>query len=103
MTREEAIDVFEGLGEVEAISLFYQRGGKADGLSIHRIKEACRMAITTLRAQQTTAKLDRSRWEGCIACGLPGFKFCPHCGHPLTEEAWAGLERRINGGTTDNT
>ncbi|MCI9368617.1 MAG: hypothetical protein HFF19_10135 [Oscillospiraceae bacterium] len=68
MTNEEAIDVFEGLGEVEAISLFYQRGGKADGLSIHRIKEACRMAITTLRAQQVPAKLDRSRWEGCEYC-----------------------------------
>lgn len=28
-------------------------------------------------------------------------KFCPFCGHPLTEEAWAELERRINDGTND--
>lgn len=43
MTREEAIDVFEGLGEVEAISLFYQRGGKADGLSIHRFPDTIQL------------------------------------------------------------
>lgn len=24
-------------------------------------------------------------------------EFCPHCGRPLTEEAWAELERRIEG------
>lgn len=63
------------------------------------------------------AKLDRSRWEGCYTCNnTPGimlgtvtlsigkqflatreneFRFCPHCGRPLTEEAWAELERRI--------
>lgn len=29
------------------------------------------------------------------------FKFCPFCGRPLTEDAWAELERRINGGTVD--
>lgn len=28
-------------------------------------------------------------------------KYCPFCGRPLTEEAWAELERRVNGGTTD--
>lgn len=28
-------------------------------------------------------------------------KYCPLCGRPLTEEAWAELERRINDGTTD--
>ena len=72
-------------------------------------------------------KLDRSRWEGCPACRdraviawdlcgdgiviesdgklhmLTGgdweceIQFCPECGRPLTEEAWAELERRING------
>lgn len=29
-------------------------------------------------------------WEGIEV------KFCPMCGRPLTEEAWAELERRIN-------
>ena len=37
----------------------------------------------------------RFGWEGVT------IKFCPFCGRPLTEEAWAELERRINGGTTD--
>lgn len=27
------------------------------------------------------------------------FKFCPYCGRPITDEAWAELERRINDGT----
>ena len=92
------------------------------------------IAISSLRAQQTPAKLDRSRWEGCPACNeeifarrrqymrpviapltpeqelmdkltdLTGIvyvkiknKFCPQCGKPQTEEAWAELERRIGG------
>lgn len=31
----------------------------------------------------------------------PGIIFCEDCGRPLTEAAWAQLERRINGGKTD--
>lgn len=62
-----------------------------------------------IRDQQTT--LDRNRWEGCWSCNDPkvrnlglrhGREYCPRCGKPLTEEAWAELERRINGETTDN-
>lgn len=36
-------------------------------------------------------------WEGIEV------KFCPMCGKPLTEEAWAEMERKIGGndGTTD--
>ena len=60
--------------------------------------------------QQNSAKLDRSRWEGCRFCNdeeVANFllskkeSYCPYCGRPLTEEAWAELEGRINGGTTD--
>ena len=65
------------------------------------------------------AKLDRRRWEGCDTCNnTPGimlgeiticigrrilttesheFKYCPECGRPLTEEAWAEMEGRIGG------
>lgn len=66
--------------------------------------------LIALRAQQTTAKPDRSRWEGCYSCGNMlktirmvklGRNYCPRCGRPLTEEAWAELERRINNGTAD--
>ncbi len=89
------------------------------------LKEAVDMAISALLAQQSSAKLDRSRWEGCYTCNnIPGImlgeitmcigkriltteshelKFCPECGKPLTEEAWAEMERRIGGNdeTTD--
>ena len=34
-------------------------------------------------------------WEGSK------INFCPVCSRPLTEEAWAELERRTNGGTVD--
>lgn len=90
--------------------------------------EACKIAVAALRTQQTTTNLDRSRWGECEMCGdgevnaSPGahdfviaddclfyndssyglegirIKYCPACGRPLTEEAWAELERRINGG-----
>ena len=70
------------------------------------------------------AHIDRGAWEPCefcgkadfgeygfgigrnyvkIACALGSwrfpteeqFHFCPKCGHPLTEEAWAELEKRM--------
>ena len=73
------------------------------------------MAVAALRAQP--AKLDRSRWEGGEWCENTGaviieqhhaFRskrkrgsavaiYCPSCGKPLTEDAWAELERRIRG------
>ena len=90
--------------------------------TIDDVDEACRMAVAALRAQQTPAKLDRSRWEGCEYClegkGIVTFEvpdeieipedavkfgwvkepeYCPICGRPLTEEAWAELERKIGG------
>lgn len=70
--------------------------------------EAFEMAVDSLRDQQTTVKLDRSRF-GCEWCEfakrtLPKDRriaYCEKCGCPLTEDVWEGLERRINGGTTD--
>lgn len=69
--------------------------------------EAVKMAISALRAQETP--LDRNRWEGCEWCNkyglvvaaFDGWSYCNRCGKPLTKDAWAELERRINGGTTD--
>lgn len=59
------------------------------------------------------AHIDRSKWEACELCSLPDgksasrlilaetcngeAKYCPSCGRPLTEEAWAELERRLRG------
>lgn len=70
-----------------------------------------------LKAAQVNVKLDRRLWKGCDICKTGGylcgtinvmpflsystqrtlFYFCPDCGKPLTEEAWAELEQRIGG------
>ena len=47
-------------------------------------------------------KIDREKWEPCMWC-VPNGQFglnnyCSACGRPLTDEAWAGLERRVFGG-----
>lgn len=90
MTNEEAIRVLE----TDCHSPFPFTPGELD--------KACRMGADALRAQKTPAKLDRIRWEGCCLCaGFWNYNFCPECGRPITEDAWAELERRINGGTID--
>lgn len=101
MTREESIKEIEHT--VECCKMYLPEDDP-------RIL-ALNIAISALRAQQTPTKLDRIRWEGCYWC--TGFcpevtedphweyRFCPKFGRPLAEDAWADLERRINGGTTD--
>lgn len=47
------------------------------------------------------ARIDREKWEPCMWC-VPNGQFglnnyCSACGRPLTEEAWAELERRVFG------
>ena len=45
------------------------------------------------------AHIDREKWEPCKWCEISwlvmGEKYCPSCGRPLTDEAWAELERRV--------
>lgn len=102
MTKEEAIRILDPKTRRETMRQIpvFER--------IEADQEACRVALSTLRAQQSV-KLDRSRWEGCDYCtaGDSEFRYlldkwgedyyCPRCGRPLTEEAWAELERRIGG------
>lgn len=79
--------------------------------------DALEFAITALRSMQEAGEpfhIDRSKWEYCLTCRdlryLPyevcagikkpggseiGASFCPSCGRPLTEEAWAELEQRV--------
>lgn len=47
------------------------------------------------------ARIDWEKWELCMWC-VPNGQFglnnyCSACGRPLTEEAWAELERRVCG------
>lgn len=72
-------------------------------------QEAYDMAFDALRCKDAPTKLDRIRWDGCGWCRRFQGKFdetkadryCKLCGRPLTEEAWAELERRINNGTVN--
>lgn len=64
--------------------------------------------------------IDREKWEPCHSCDskclicmvnethkcrickdykyyLPLYQFCPKCGRPLTDQAWAELEKRLRG------
>lgn len=45
------------------------------------------------------AHIDREKWGPCMWCVLNGQfglnNYCSACGRPLTDEAWAELERRI--------
>ena len=45
-----------------------------------------------------TAHIDRESWELCMWCTLNRQfhenRYCQACGRPLTDEAWAELERR---------
>lgn len=67
------------------------------------VQEAHRVVIAALRTRQATTKLDRSKWKKCQACpsDLSVWWYCPFCGRPRINEAWAELERRMNSGTTD--
>ena len=71
---------------------------------------------------QQPAHIDREKWDGCEWCcdeilfdseamslellhplrddnpQTVNPNYCPMCGRPLTEEAWAELERRVFGG-----
>lgn len=45
------------------------------------------------------AHIDREAWKPCLICNaqkmIINSGYCPHCGRPLTEEAWAELEKRM--------
>lgn len=97
MTIEEAIKILDLETCQEALSPYLDRSMCE---MLDAIIEASRMGASALRTRPD--KLDRSRWEGCEYCKdipksiLKGF--CYACGRPLTEDAWAEMERRMGGG-----
>ena len=105
MTNEGAIEVLENGAWWDLVGT--TPCGSEASVKFHNALEA---AIFALRGQQAPMKLDRSRWEECGFCSrinpsyiLDGILYCASCGRPLTEKAWAELERRIGGndGTID--
>ena len=97
MTTEEAIKILDPETSRDALWKYEDKEKRLEA-----VNEACQLAVAALRAQQTSAKLDRSRWKGCNYCNKYGFgntrpDFCYGCGKPQNEKAWAELERRIGG------
>lgn len=115
MDNKEAILRFKDHMEVHGIGTGYHI----------KIKEALCMAIKAL--ENNPLHIDREKWEPCKVCRSPGCttckcfgiaehlnpcfgcwnnlipnnykptKFCPDCGRPLTDEAWAELQKRLEG------
>lgn len=113
MTNEEAIIRLEAL---RALSSEH---------SLKTIGKAIDMAIFALSSTaQPLAHIDREAWDPCGECAPncswckhfqeisktipnvcrecnhysnyePEYNFCCECGRPLTEEAWAELEKRL--------
>lgn len=89
---------------------FIPRGGGYFGCDSYGVK--------WLAYAYSPAHIDREAWKPCIKCNgkcyfckfnetskcgkcknhefySPMFNFCPDCGRPLTEDAWAELEKRM--------
>lgn len=92
--------------------------GDADSIFAHDAQTLLEAAelLERSNAQRISVNLDRNQWGRCYICKdaiyLDGdicvsgtyhirpdfFEYCPNCGRPLTEEAWAELERKITDG-----
>lgn len=104
MTIKEAIKHCEEVASGET-----DQGKCSECAAEHKKLAGWLRELVALRAKQNPDKLDRSRWW-CAHCNdmaakqsmiRHGENYCCNCGCPITEEAWAELERRINGETTD--
>lgn len=68
-------------------------------LTLEQLKQMNGRPVPTT---QQPAHIDREKWVPCMWCALNGQfglnNYCSNCGRPLTEQAWAELERRVFGG-----
>ena len=60
--------------------------------------------LTWVAFSYPTANINREAWEPCAVCSISHkhwaerqYSYCPYCDRPLTEEAWAELEKRVRG------
>lgn len=58
MTREEAINALGIVKHMESFSVFYEPGEPMNQTTVAELKEACKMAISILRAQTDTTPND---------------------------------------------
>lgn len=101
MTIEEAISHCEDVAAGQT-----EQGECPECAAEHRQLATWLRELMALRAR--SKPLDRSLWKGCQTCkGERSFTarhevpFCPMCGRPTTEEAWAELEQRIGGNNVE--
>lgn len=107
MTIEEALDMLE-YGD-----WFQSVYNNLPESTANKVAEA-------IEALAKVVHIDREKWEPCHSCDskclicmvnethkcrickdykyyLPLYQFCPKCGRPLTDQAWAELEKRMRG------
>ena len=58
MTREEAINALDIVEHMESFSILYEPGEPMNPTTVGELKEACRIAISALRAQSDTPPND---------------------------------------------
>lgn len=109
MTREEAIEILENGGWWDLLIPVTTIKGRIEEDKLH---EALDLALSALRGP-TGEMMERMRgeWrptetplmiecEDCSVCGYRtvwghGFKFCPACGSPMTDEAVEMVRERM--------
>ena len=103
MTIEEALDMLE-YGD-----WFQSVYNNLPESTANKVAEA-------IEALAKVVHVDRKNWGPCQSCDsnminetdkcrrckdykyyLPLYQFCPKCGRPLTDQAWAELEKRLRG------
>lgn len=109
MTREEAIEVLENGGWWDSLIPVTTIEGRIEDDKLH---EALDLAIAALRpVSREQVERMRGEWrlteypfmgecEDCSVCGYRtawghGFRFCPVCGKPLTDEAVEMVMERL--------
>ena len=111
MTREEAIKWLEET--IQDTDTYWESCSEALQKELDEQKEVFLLALTALRpvSREQVEKVWKGEWrpteypymnecEDCSVCGYRatwghGFRFCPNCGAPMTDEAVKMLMERM--------
>lgn len=93
MTREEAIYTIERLAHTEAKWPGTENTLEALDMALSALRPVSRERVERMRGEwRPTEYPFMGECEDCSVCGYRtawghGFRFCPHCGAPMTDEA----------------